>query len=124
MRRTAFMTRLEGKRFLFHDDLGRLCASCNYCGYEVISNINILISTHIDNDILKALKENQKLTQHELTKKITEQIKSLLEIMFYTSTANSQQKISAQQIHEDLILCVAYSKIKADNIPKITTIVN
>ncbi|CAG8530244.1 10052_t:CDS:2, partial [Dentiscutata heterogama] len=49
-----------------------------------------------------ALKENQKLTQHEPTKKITEEIKSLLEIMFHT----------------------AHSEIEADNIPKITTIAN
>ncbi|CAG8615058.1 5253_t:CDS:1, partial [Scutellospora calospora] len=55
---------------------------------------------------------------------MTEQIKSLLEIMFHTGTTNLQQKISAQQMHEDLILRAAYSEIEADNISKITTIAN
>ncbi|CAG8776482.1 12031_t:CDS:1, partial [Racocetra fulgida] len=47
---------------------------------------------------------NQKLTQREPTKKITEEIKSLFKTMFYTGTANQQQKMSAQQMHEELIL--------------------
>ncbi|RIB14918.1 hypothetical protein C2G38_2039796 [Gigaspora rosea] len=71
-----------------------------------------------------ALKENQKLTQHEPTKKITEEINSLLETMFHTSTANPQQKMSAQQMQEELFLCAAHGEIEADNIPKIITIAN
>ncbi|KAF0356581.1 hypothetical protein F8M41_014743 [Gigaspora margarita] len=41
MCKTTFMTRLEGNRFLFQNNLGGLCASCNDCGYEIINNINI-----------------------------------------------------------------------------------
>ncbi|CAG8678450.1 15746_t:CDS:2, partial [Cetraspora pellucida] len=83
-------------------------------------------STILINDNIQrwALKKNQKLTQREPTKKMTEEIKSLLEIMLHTGTANLQQKMSAQQMHEDFILYAAHGEIEADNIPKIITIAN
>ncbi|CAG8662514.1 11369_t:CDS:2 [Dentiscutata erythropus] len=56
---------------------------------------------------------------HNLDKKL-----SLLKTMFHTGTANPQQKMSAQQMHKELILRAAHGEIETDNIPKITTIAN
>ncbi len=53
MERTAFMTRLEGGKFLYKDNLGRLCSDCNEFGYEVFSNIRILITAHVENESLQ-----------------------------------------------------------------------
>jgi hypothetical protein len=53
MRRTAFMTRLEGGQFLYRDNLGGLCSTCNEYGYEVFSEITKLIENCIENSIVK-----------------------------------------------------------------------
>ena len=50
---TAFMTRLEGGIFLYKDNLGRLYSDCNEFGYEVFSNIRILITAHVENESLQ-----------------------------------------------------------------------
>jgi len=47
MRRTAFMTRLEGGRFVYRENLGGLCSICNENGYEVFDQIRKLIEKHI-----------------------------------------------------------------------------
>src|SRR5688572_16031398 len=33
MKRTSFMTRLQGGRYIYKDNLGGLCSECNECGY-------------------------------------------------------------------------------------------
>ena len=43
IQRTAFMTRLKGGRFLYKDNLGALCSTCNEYGYQVFSEIEDLI---------------------------------------------------------------------------------
>ena len=53
MRRSAFMTRLQGSRFVYQDDLGRLCSECNECGYEIFASINAIIAAHIDDEYIK-----------------------------------------------------------------------
>ena len=53
MRRTAFMTRLQGSRFVYQNDLGGLCSECNECGYEVFASINTIITAYLDNESLK-----------------------------------------------------------------------
>ena len=53
MRRTAFMTRLEGGQFLYRDNLGGLCSICNEYSYEVFSEITKLIENHIENNVVK-----------------------------------------------------------------------
>lgn len=53
MRRTAFMTRLQGSRFVYQDDLGGLCSECNECGYEIFASINGIIATHVEDESLK-----------------------------------------------------------------------
>ncbi|RIA83698.1 hypothetical protein C1645_833382 [Glomus cerebriforme] len=54
MCRTAFMTRLQGSRFVYKDDLGSLCLECNECGYKIFASINTLITAHIKDESLKA----------------------------------------------------------------------
>ena len=57
MRRTAFMSRLQGSRFVYQDDLGGLCLECNECGYEIFASVNTIIATHIKNESLKVFQE-------------------------------------------------------------------
>ncbi|CAB4421215.1 unnamed protein product [Rhizophagus irregularis] len=53
MRRTAFMTRLQGSRFVYQDNLGGLCSECNECGYESFASINTIIDTHVEDESSK-----------------------------------------------------------------------
>ena len=46
------MTRLDGKRFVYKEDLGGLCSECNECGYQVFANIEELIKTNITDLVL------------------------------------------------------------------------
>jgi hypothetical protein len=55
LRRTAFMTRLQGSRFVYQDNLGGLCSECNECGYEIFASIDTIIAAHIENETLKVL---------------------------------------------------------------------
>ncbi|CAB4380834.1 unnamed protein product [Rhizophagus irregularis] len=50
-----------------------------------------------------ALKENEKTKSREPAKRMTAEVKRLLEIMFHTGTANPRQKMNAQQMHEELL---------------------
>ncbi|RHZ45905.1 hypothetical protein Glove_642g13 [Diversispora epigaea] len=50
IKRTSFMTRLQGDRYVYKDNLGGLCSECNECGYEVFGDIRILISAHIGDE--------------------------------------------------------------------------
>ena len=51
--RSAFMTRLQGSRFVYQDDLGGLCSECNECGYEIFASINTIIAAHVDDEYIK-----------------------------------------------------------------------
>lgn len=53
MHRTTFMTRLDGKRFVYKEDLGGLCSECNECGYQVFANIEELININITDLVLQ-----------------------------------------------------------------------
>ena len=53
MRRTAFITCLQGSRFVYQDDLGGLYSECNECEYEVFASINTIIAAHIRDESLK-----------------------------------------------------------------------
>ena len=50
-----------------------------------------------------ALKENEKTKTCEPVRRMMAEVKRLLEIMFHTGTANSRQKMNAQQMHEELL---------------------
>ena len=47
------MTRLQGSRFIYKDNLGGLCSECNECGYEIFVFINTIITAHIEDESLK-----------------------------------------------------------------------
>jgi hypothetical protein len=70
-----------------------------------------------------ALKENEIRTR-EPVKRMTVEIKRLLEIMFHTGTANPRQKMNAQQMHEELLQRVQQGELCEEDIPKVSTIQN
>ncbi|EXX51998.1 hypothetical protein RirG_256930 [Rhizophagus irregularis DAOM 197198w] len=71
-----------------------------------------------------ALKENEKTRQRGPVKRISPQVKYLLESMFHTGTANPRQKLNAQQMHEELLKRAELGEIEENDIPKVTTITN
>ncbi|RHZ76642.1 hypothetical protein Glove_194g125 [Diversispora epigaea] len=69
-----------------------------------------------------ALKENQK--NRMSIKRIIPEIKALLECMFHTGTANPRQKMSAQEMCEELLQRENRGEINIEDIPKESTIAN
>lgn len=55
MQRTSFMTRLEGGRFLYKENLGGLCSICNEYGYEVFTAIEDVVKKEIQNTHLQVM---------------------------------------------------------------------
>ncbi len=53
MQRTSFMIRLDGKCFVYKENLGGLCLECNECEYQVFANIEELINVNIINLVLQ-----------------------------------------------------------------------
>jgi hypothetical protein len=53
MQRTSFMARLDGKRFVYKEDLDGLCLECNECGYQIFANIEEKIKMNITDLILQ-----------------------------------------------------------------------
>lgn len=49
-------------------------------------------------------------------------VKTLLEHMFHTGTANPRQKMNAQQMQEELLQRVEQGELELDDIPKTTSI--
>jgi len=41
------MTRLQGNRYQYKEDLGGLCSTCNEYGYEVFVEIEDLIENYV-----------------------------------------------------------------------------
>ena len=69
-----------------------------------------------------ALKENEKTKTREPVKRMTKEVKHLLEIMFHTGTANPRQKMNAQQMHEELLQRAQQGELCEEDVPKISTI--
>ncbi|CAB5380689.1 unnamed protein product [Rhizophagus irregularis] len=69
-----------------------------------------------------ALKENEKTKSREPAKRMTAEVKRLLEIMFHTGMANPRQKMNAQQMHEELLQRVHQGELCEEDVPKISTI--
>jgi hypothetical protein len=55
MQRTSFMTRLEGGRFLYKENLGGLCSICNEYGYEVFTEVEDVVKKEIPNIYLQVM---------------------------------------------------------------------
>ena len=58
IKRTSFMTFLQGKQYIYQEDLGGLCSICSRYGYEIFDDIRKLIENKII-DISKKVKHNQ-----------------------------------------------------------------
>ncbi|RIB06476.1 hypothetical protein C2G38_2046756 [Gigaspora rosea] len=71
-----------------------------------------------------ALPESLKVNQKGPTKRLIEQIKELLTIMFHTGTANPRLKMNANERHEELLKKVSEGEISKDDVLKISTIAN
>ncbi|CAB4400052.1 unnamed protein product [Rhizophagus irregularis] len=69
-----------------------------------------------------ALKENQKIRSP--VKRIVPEVKELLECMFHTGTVNPRQKMSAQEMRNELLRREHEGEISLDDIPKESTIAN
>ena len=70
-----------------------------------------------------ALKSN-KSHKREPWKRISKNVKHLLENMFHTGTANPNNKFSAQQMHEELVQRAQFGELDENDIPKTSTIQN
>jgi hypothetical protein len=70
-----------------------------------------------------ALKSN-KNNKREPWKRISKNVKHLLENMFHAGTANQNNKFSAQQMHDELMRRVQFGELDENDIPKTSTIQN
>ena len=59
MRRTSFMAKLQGGHFIYQENLGRLCSTCNDNGYLVFGDINTLIAANISDELIRVCKINK-----------------------------------------------------------------
>ena len=71
-----------------------------------------------------ALKEKEKARQRDPVKRMSPQVKHLLESMFHTGTANPRQKLTPQQMQEELLRRVELGEIEENDVPKVNTITN
>ncbi|PKB97504.1 hypothetical protein RhiirA5_384621 [Rhizophagus irregularis] len=71
-----------------------------------------------------ALKEKEKTHQRDPMKRMSPQVKHLLESMFHTGTANFRQKLTAQQMQEELLRRAELGEIEENDVPKVSTITN
>ncbi|CAG8790118.1 21468_t:CDS:2, partial [Racocetra persica] len=67
------------------------------------------------------LKKKQK---KRLVKRLTPQVRSLLETIFYTGTASPRNKITATEMQQELLKCSQKGEISGADIPELTTISN
>ncbi|PKK55232.1 hypothetical protein RhiirC2_803005, partial [Rhizophagus irregularis] len=71
-----------------------------------------------------ALKEKEKTRQRDPIKRMSPQVKHFLESMFHTGTANPRQKLTAQQMQEELLRRAELGEIEENDVPKVSTITN
>ena len=71
-----------------------------------------------------ALKENQKFGKKGAGKRMTKQIRTLLEGFFMAGNVSKSDRYTAQDMHQELVKCAKEGEIESDEIPKITTIQN
>ncbi|CAG8500882.1 13465_t:CDS:2 [Racocetra fulgida] len=97
-------------------------------GEEIQEAIKDLAGTHVANIMPNcegwALAENEKNNQREPWKRITEQIRNLLENMFYAGTADSKNKFTGQEMHDELLKQAQHGEFDQSDILKVTTINN
>ena len=71
-----------------------------------------------------ALKENQKFGKRGAGKRMTNQVRALLEGYFMAGNADKSNRYTAQDMQYELDKCAQEGEIDKDDIPKITTIQN
>ncbi|POG77624.1 hypothetical protein GLOIN_2v1767686 [Rhizophagus irregularis DAOM 181602=DAOM 197198] len=71
-----------------------------------------------------ALKENQKFGKKEAGKRMTNQVRALLEGYFMAGNADKSNRYTAQDMQRELEKCAQEGEIDKDNVPKVTTIQN
>ncbi|CAB5139640.1 unnamed protein product [Rhizophagus irregularis] len=71
-----------------------------------------------------ALKSNQKVGGKGKGKRMTKQVKELLKSFFLNGNLNQKDKMSAKDMYNELLTFVESGELKAEDIPKITTIQN
>ncbi|GBC00587.1 hypothetical protein RclHR1_03900004 [Rhizophagus clarus] len=71
-----------------------------------------------------ALKENQKFGKKGAGKRMTSQVRALLEGYFMAGNADKSNRYTAQDMKNELDKCAQEGEIDKDNVPKVTTIQN
>ncbi|CAB5207494.1 unnamed protein product [Rhizophagus irregularis] len=70
------------------------------------------------------LKSNQKVGGKGKGKRMTKQVKELLKSFFLNGNLNQKDKMSAKDMYNELLTFVESGELKAEDVPKITTIQN
>ncbi|PKC11178.1 hypothetical protein RhiirA5_374075, partial [Rhizophagus irregularis] len=71
-----------------------------------------------------ALKENQKFGKKGAGKRMTNQVRALLEGYFMAGNADKSNRYTAQDMQRELEKCAQEGEIDKDDVPKVTTIQN
>ncbi|RHZ68667.1 hypothetical protein Glove_294g61 [Diversispora epigaea] len=53
MQRTSFFTRLQDKKYIYREDLGGLCQTCQKYGYEIFSDLSKYIEKHVNQSLIQ-----------------------------------------------------------------------
>jgi hypothetical protein len=53
VKRTSFMTFLQGKQYIYQENLGGLCSICSRYGYEIFAEMKNFIEKNIQNNNLQ-----------------------------------------------------------------------
>ena len=69
-----------------------------------------------------ALKENQVFGGKGSGKRMTKKVKSLLELFFLNGNLNARDKLTAQEMHDELLKYVESEEIEEQDVPKVSTI--
>ncbi|CAB4382709.1 unnamed protein product [Rhizophagus irregularis] len=69
-----------------------------------------------------ALKQNQIFGGKGSEKRMTKKVKSLLELFFLNGNINPQDKLNAQEMHDELLKYVETEEIEEQDVPKVSTI--
>ena len=68
------------------------------------------------------LKENQVFGGKGSEKQMTKKVKSLLERFFLNGNINPRDKLTAQEMHDELLKYVESEEIEEQDVPKVSTI--
>jgi hypothetical protein len=53
IKRTTFMKLLQGKQYIYQEDIGGLCSTCSRYGYEIFADMKRFVKTNIQDDKLQ-----------------------------------------------------------------------